>query len=434
MNANAYAAASAPSNGTQARPHWPTTQTFGAADTQVMADVNDYLAPQAQPEVGRRIDAIAHELFVSCAPELAMQQQFEQLHPDFIAIHDLTNSAALRLLTSLASSTGKPVQSLAIRRHGQGIALATIKFIELSTEGGRMVRLYAADADAATSSRQGLVRTLLGFSRLAVVLIGDLPAHATASALKPIRDALSSAHWPNRHLLLMPLAGNAALAEQGSDLPRGTHVAVRTTSQVKNPADAWAFINQGWERMLAGQVGTQVIAKLAALPAFAPKPTPGEGKPATEGIPGGLERRGPNRLHTRVGPPPAQVRPNDPVAMQALLERYARQVSEVPGVVGCCVFQIDTGAPRAQAMRDDGPDGLGAHGQKLITQLLAISRQLGWGESSPPEAVITLGNHHLLLRGLPGHSQCALHAAFDKANTNLILAQRQIERLDALFA
>jgi hypothetical protein len=50
-----------------------------------------------------------------------------------------------------------------------------------------------------------------------------------------------------------------------------------------------------------------------------------------------------------------------------------------------------------------------------------------------PEAAITLGSHHLLLRAVPGHPRLALHAALDKASANLTLVRLQVQRLDGLL-
>ena len=60
------------------------------------------------------------------------------------------------------------------------------------------------------------------------------------------------------------------------------------------------------------------------------------------------------------------------------------------------------------------------------------SRTLGFGHPLP-EAAVTLGSHHLLLRGVPRNPGLAVHAVLDKTRANLTLARLQILRLDALF-
>jgi len=50
-----------------------------------------------------------------------------------------------------------------------------------------------------------------------------------------------------------------------------------------------------------------------------------------------------------------------------------------------------------------------------------------------PDAAITLGAHHLLLRAVPKHPGFALHAVLDKTHANLTLARLQILRMDAIF-
>ena len=66
------------------------------------------------------------------------------------------------------------------------------------------------------------------------------------------------------------------------------------------------------------------------------------------------------------------------------------------------------------------------------TSMMSVSRSLGFGHSLP-EAAVTLGSHHLLLRGVPKNPGLAMHAVLDKTSANLTLARLQIMRLDVLF-
>jgi hypothetical protein len=64
--------------------------------------------------------------------------------------------------------------------------------------------------------------------------------------------------------------------------------------------------------------------------------------------------------------------------------------------------------------------------------MLTTSKALGLGHAQP-EAAITFGAHHLLLRGVPHHPGLALHAVLDKTHANLTLARLQVQRMDTLF-
>ena len=64
--------------------------------------------------------------------------------------------------------------------------------------------------------------------------------------------------------------------------------------------------------------------------------------------------------------------------------------------------------------------------------MMAASRGLGFGHALP-EAAISLGAHHLLLRGVPRNPGLAMHAVLDKASANLTLARLQVLRMDSLF-
>ena len=51
-----------------------------------------------------------------------------------------------------------------------------------------------------------------------------------------------------------------------------------------------------------------------------------------------------------------------------------------------------------------------------------------------PDAAITLGSHHQLLRAVPGRPGLALHGVLDRSLANLTLVRLQLQRLDLLLA
>lgn len=397
---------------------WQATRAQTSLATQILQTEDDHLAPEKH-EIGLQTQANERELFVSCAPDLAMQQQFEHHHPEFIAVHDVATDSSRKLLAGIAAASGHAVQKLIIRRQGYGTALASIEFVELPAPDGSLLRMYTTEADADTAARHGLARVLLAFSRLAVIMVGDLPAHSIAAALKPFHEAMVSGPWPNRQLLLLPLTSGSALAAQGTELARGTGVNVRTTPQVTRPADAWGFINGTWARM---REGTPVDRRSPTSPGAAARAA------------------GPSSALPRASAEPRPMRPMPAVSSAAaraaaphsLLDRYVHQLSELPGMVSCCVFDVNSGLEVTHAGASPGAADLAMHGKALLAGMSASSRTLGLGHTLP-EAAITLGSHHLLLRAVPGHPGLALHAALDKTHANLTLARLQVQRMDSLF-
>ena len=178
-------------------------------------------------------------------------QQFDHLQPEFIAVHDIGAHSSRALLAGVAAALRIPVGKLLIRRQGYGTTLAALEFVDFPTTRGVPLRMYCTEAEGDVVSRQGLARVLLAYSRLGVVMVGDLPAPDLAAALMPLRDDIVKGPWPNRELLLLPRAATAALASQASALGRGTGVTVRTTPAVSRPADAWTFITGTWSRLCA---------------------------------------------------------------------------------------------------------------------------------------------------------------------------------------
>jgi len=414
---------------------WASTRAHTALATQILSDENDYLATP-KGEIGRQIGGNERELFVSCAPAEALQQQFEHLHPEFIAVHDIATSSSRKLLAGIAAASGRAVQRLVIRRQGYGTALATLEFVDLPTTDNQSLRLYTTEADADTAARHALAKTLLAYSRLGVVMVGELPGHAIAAALKPLHDDVLAGPWPNRNLLLLPLASASTLVAHGLDLGRGTGVAVRTTPQVARPADAWAFITGTWAR-LREQAPTngRAVPELGAFKPSSYQPRKAPLATTMGGIPSGdtLPMEEPAPLTLTMQPMPA-IAPAGYMAMppSTQIERYVKQVSELNGVVSCCVFETQTGQAIAHAGANPGSAVLAKHGSELLLNMMNVSRALGFGHSLP-EAAITLGAHHLLLRGVPRNAGLAMHAVLDKTSANLTLARLQLMRMDAMF-
>ena len=408
---------------------WQSTRSETALATQIQRDENDYLAVEKH-DVGRQTGVNQRELFVSCDPTLALQQQFEHLQPEFIAIHDIATASSRKLIAGIAAASQRAVQSLVIRRQGYGTALARLEFIELPSADGSVVRMYATEAEADTAARQGLVRMLLGFSRLGVIMVGDLPSHAIASALRLHQDHIHTGPWPSRELLLLPLAAGSTLSTHGAELARATGVNVRTSPQVARPADAWGFINGTWAR-LRGEM--HPVAPLApSRPAAAADPTPIRFEAAPGAPPAATPRQpatDPLAMRPMPAVPSAAARA---VAPANALERYVQRLSELPGMASCCVFDVATGIERAHAGASPDAPNLAMHGKALLAGMSACSRTLGLGHALP-DAAITLGSHHLLLRAVPGHPGLALHAALDKSSANLTLVRLQVQRLDALL-
>jgi hypothetical protein len=83
----------------------PDTELLSPA-TQIVGDKDTYLG-NAPTDIGRRIADDQLELFVVCQPAEAMLQQFAQLAPDFIAMHDVGTTTSARLLAAVATASSR---------------------------------------------------------------------------------------------------------------------------------------------------------------------------------------------------------------------------------------------------------------------------------------------------------------------------------------
>ena len=419
---------------------WQETRAQTVLATRFVGSKDEYLAAEPQ-DIGRVVGDNLRELFVSCDPAPALLQQFDHAHPDFIAVHDVGASSSRKLLAGVAEAGGMPVKKLVIRRQGYGTTLATLEYLEFQDPEGGPLRVYSTEADADMVSRQGLARVLLAYSRLGVVMVGDLPAHALAAALKPLRDDIITGPWPNRDLLLLPLASSAALASQGNDLGRGTGITVRTTPAVLRPSDAWTFISGAW-----GRLRTQVAAVGKQLPALAasPPPRPAPNAAATPSPePAGGRTFGPHAVTPALQPLSLRPMPTVPTAASAIaapvegtppsaFAHYVEQLCKINGMLECCVFEAAGGRPVAHAGSAGDGDTLAATGAALLASITRARLRLGLAAEAP-EAAITLDARHLLIRPVPHHPNLMLHAVLDKSHANLTLARLQILRMDDVF-
>ncbi len=389
--------------------------------TQIVGDKDAYLG-NAPTDIGRRIADDQLELFVVCHPAEAMLQQFAQLTPDFIAVHDVGTALSARLLVAVATASSRKMQKLVIRRQGYGVALATLQFVELPLSPGRNLRVYTTQIDADTQTRHQLAHVLLAHSRLAVVMVGELPSHALESSLQPLREAMTASPWPNRQMLMVPLGSAASLPTQAAALAGHSGVMVRTTPQVARPADAWSYISGAWNRLNS-----------ATESAPAHMPAPASSPPAA--LP---------KTYEYVPTQPLELNPMPAVAAQSAAPQpvggaepwseYVRRCAPIKGLVECCVFDLDTQRSLGHSGTPRMAERLAAKGTMLHAVMSDSAKVLGLG-SGHPDATITLDQHHLLLRPMPGHPRVALHLVLDRQHGNVGLARAQLHQIDqALLA
>ncbi len=423
---------------------WEATRQQTGMATQLMGNREDELA-RAQRQIGRQMGQSQWELFVVIDPTEALQQQFDLHQPEFLALHDIGTHSSRRMLGGLAAATGRPVHQLHIRRQGLGMPLARLEFVELPIAAGQPpVRLYTTEIDADTQHRRSLATLLMSRSRLAVAIVGDLPPHALATALMPLRDAIHGGAWPNRELLMLPLAGASSLSSQASRMAVGSGVTVRTTPLVTRPAEAWNYLRGTWNKvrlqLLEGAVHVPEIvdpavpaASTSQAPAPASIPAPLAEAPLAQASSSLLDATGSRRAPLPMQPMPAvRAAPAAPLPADPALATYVRKCGELKGMISCCVFELATQRTVGHAGGRPGPATLASLGASLMVSMAEAAHSLNLGDAAP-DAAITLGKHHLLLRAVPAREGMCLHAVLDRAQTNLTLVRLQLQRLDLLL-
>ncbi len=406
--------------------------------TQVVADRDAYLG-QGQHDVGRRISDDQVELFVTGDAAPSLQRELELHASEYIAVHDVGANASLRLLAGLAGAAQATVQKLTIRRQGYGLALAVLQFVEVPLSAGGAVRVYSTEASADSATRQALTRTLLAHSRLGVLVTGEVPPHAVAAALQPLREAIARGPWTNQELLIVPLGSSGALASQASAMSAGTSVAVQITPQAIKPKHIWNFVAGAWNRLNgtsgnARSVESDIERAVPRPPvptaeaATQPGTLPASFAPTVQaGLPPASANAAPSPLF-----PTAPLAPTRPMPMPGgtSWQDYVDRCMAIKGAVGCCVFDIHGAKPLAHGGAAPSAERLAHQGANLLTSALDGSRALGLG-SSQPELTLSTSGHHLILRPIAGHPGVAVHLVLLASAGNLTLARMQLERIEA---
>jgi hypothetical protein len=396
----------------------PDTELLSPA-TQIVGDKDVYLG-NATHDIGRRVSDEQLELFVVCHPAEAMLQQFAQHAPDFIAIHDVGTTTSARLIAAVAAAAQRKLQKLVIRRQGYGVALATLQFVELPLQPGRNLRVYTTQIDADTQTRHQLAQVLLAHSRLGVLMVGDLPQHALASTLQPLRDAIAAGPWPNRQLLLVPLASAAAMPAQSAALAGNSAVMVSTTPQVARPSDAWSYISGAWNRLKSA--GTDTAAPKPAPPRPQPPAPPPPLAPPMFVMSRPLEL---NPMPGGTSHLPAQRSAGE----TARWADYVQRCSSIGGVSQACVFDIDHQRSLAHSGTQRAADRLAAKGSMLHALMVDTANVLGL-EAAQPDAVITLAKQMLLIRPMPGQPKIALHLVLERSQADLPQLRAHLHQIE----
>ena len=438
----------------------PSQEDLNAPQTQVVADRDAYLG-QGRHDVGRRISDDQVELFISGDLAQSLQQEFSRHAPEFIALHDVGTSASLRLLASMANPAGARVQKLSVRRQGHGVALAVLQFVEVPLADGTPVRVYSTDISTDAIARAQVARVLLAYSRLGVLMVGELPSHALALQINPLRDAMLRGPWPNRDLLMVPLGSGVALAAQASQMAGVGGVAVHVTPHAAKAKHVWTFIGGAWNRLnaAASSYRTLPTEMTRAVPRPAIPPTEAATQPmdlqplsveAATRLLSTPDRRRPGQADVAApAPPPASHAPwAMPAATPAIApmptvtptpmpvpggtrwQSYADRCALIKGTMSCCVFDMHSSQSLASAGGPPAAERLALQGSALLATMGDAARALGLGQAKA-EAAISTGGHHLLIRPVPGHPGVAIFLVILASAGNLTLARMQLERIES---
>lgn len=362
-----------------------------APSTQVIEDRESYLK-QSRPDIGRRLSDHELELFATGDPVRCLEEQLDALMPEFLALHDFGATLTLQLLQLFAREERDRPQTLTIRSQGQGMPLATITFVEISSGGEKPLRIYSTDVNADPQLRQRLGHVLLAHSRLAVMLVAETPRQTLPQLLTPLREAISRGPWTNNEMLFVPLSAMPWLPEEAHKLVDRGGMTVEVSPVPPSLKALRPLMVRTWHeahtRLQAPRWDTPTEPMgLRPMPELMPMPVPGS----------------------------------------VNWDEFARRCGGLRGVISCCVFDQHSRTPLAHVGERPAPTRLAELGSLLVTQKSDAGRALGLG-ANVRDSVISYAQQQLLLLPLPGHPGVALVVIVNMRQGSAALVRAQIEK------
>lgn len=411
---------------------------LSAPATQFIADRESYLG-QGRRDIGRRVSATEIELFVVGDAAEALQHQLVEFAPDYIALADVAGHVAQGMLAALSSACQAPLQTLAIRRQGQGVALAELPFIELKAGDGSLLRIFGNDINADTRTRQHIGLVLLAHSRLGVLMVTELPRHSIPPALAPLREAITRGPWSNGDLLVVPLAAMPTLGVEAAHLGGRSGVGIELVAVAKRSTDAVGAMFDAWNRVQARQHAHATLALPRARPA---QDADDDDEPswAAATVPMGLESA-PQAAPAQPAAVPTQLpalalraaaaniaRSPMPVPGGTRWDDHARRVAALRGVIACAVFDQHSDQCLASAGGRPSGERLSAQGAALVRLMSEAGRAIGVGPALQ-EATLHVGRHQLLLMALSGHPGLWLHLVIETQVASVAMVRAMAEKI-----
>lgn len=404
--------------------------------TQFIADRETYLG-QGRRDIGRRVSATELELFVVGDAAEALQHQLVEFAPDYIALADVAGHVAQGMLAALSSACQAPLQTLAIRRQGQGVALAELPFIELKAGDGSLLRIFGNDINADTRTRQNIGLVLLAHSRLGVLMVTGLPRHSIPPALAPLREAITRGPWSNNDLLVVPLAAMPTLGVEAAHLGGRSGVGIELVAVAKRSTDAVGAMFEAWNRLQARQHAHATLA----LPNARPAQDTDDEEPswAAATVPMGLEST-PDAAPAQPAAMPVMpalaaraaaaniARSPMPVPGGTRWDDHARRVAALRGVIACAVFDQHSDQCLASAGGRPSGERLSEQGAALVRLMSEAGRAVGVGPALQ-DAALNVGRHQLLLMSLSGHPGLWLHVVIEGQVASVAMVRAMVQKI-----
>lgn len=438
---------------------------------------------------GQVIDSHLRDLVVTGSPAQAIRDHFAATRSDLdtatklITLLDPTAVWASAVIKALSDASGRPIERLHLRENGTLRTLAMIERTTLERRADEPLRIYHADVRAPGAANAAIPVALMERAHMTAVIVGAMAPSAIDELLETLQHVVNQPQWrcPTLLFLLPPQAVWIANKISGLRWPQRLRVHLLNESLV-SASTVWNTLLGVWNRVKAEpalpvqtpnpQTGLERSFKVSefersmtgTLPDLPVPPAAGAAisselsstfSPATHPPSAYLHTRPP--LPTRTATPglapsqPPRTAPRTvPGALQDVpppqlgsahhdrppleavqAEQVLAAIRAIEGVLGCAVVDATTGHILASAV-DSHFDLLPWQVEPAAmasTQLFRAHRLAAreMGQDSPVDEILaTVGERHLVIRGVTRHRGLFVFAVIDRMRCNISLARYRV--------
>ncbi len=369
---------------------------------------------------GRLTEHIDQDVFVSGSPAQAMRNHLAAVLPSdghqVITLLDSEHRLAPRLIRSLSAATGQPVQRLNIRDHASQHVMVTLERTLVPRGAAPALKLYHADVPSWQGERAPVDDSattpfvLMESSSMAVVVVSTMTPAAADDLLVRLALATQAPSWRCPTLVFVLTEQTAWVTER----IRGMHWPVDMQLDV---------VHETLASPMDAAEATEELSESGVIPATVASVRATSASPAAvwNALLEAWDRHDLSNL------PPADMQHVQATDRARAVARALRGLMTTPGILGCAVADVESGALVAGESHDAT-----IHLTQACAALAPLVRaqQVACGllDAAAPfdEMFMSAGPIQYVVRSLPAAAGWFLFARIDRAKSNLTLVRHRL--------